>query len=241
MPEFSLARTFRNRGLLLQTGSQFSNSACENKFLVIEELVALVYCEAIKNQLITEIYPLIKKIKIALSDCQISTIAIDMLEMVEKNEVEECVDLFENIILTKNKKLYSSAFTGIQCLVFMKEKCDQDVSFEKFFSSIKYLDIEYSKTLWIHLTPLLRQPFFAKEEAQKYITLSVSKCIDIYEKLANQGERYYLDGLYNCVGTLHQYYKNVKRTGTNETDELKQCIEKAKNIKNYEIANIWSC
>ena len=29
MPEFSLARTFRNRGLLLQTGSQFSNSASE--------------------------------------------------------------------------------------------------------------------------------------------------------------------------------------------------------------------
>ena len=226
---------------LLEDNLMGEKDDCENKFLVIEELVALVYCEAIKNQLITEIYPLIKKIKIALSDCQISTIAIDMLEMVEKNEVEECVDLFENIILTKNKKLYSSAFTGIQCLVFMKEKCDQDVSFEKFFSSIKYLDIEYSKTLWIHLTPLLRQPFFAKEEAQKYITLSVSKCIDIYEKLANQGERYYLDGLYNCVGTLHQYYKNVKRTGTNETDELKQCIEKAKNIKNYEIANIWSC
>ena len=226
---------------LLEHNLMGEKDDCENKFLVIEELVALVYCEAIKNQLITEIYPLIKKIKIALSDCQISTIAIDMLEMVEKNEVEECVDLFENIILTKNKKLYSSAFTGIQCLVFMKEKCDQDVSFEKFFSSIKYLDIEYSKTLWIHLTPLLRQPFFAKEEAQKYITLSVSKCIDIYEKLANQGERYYLDGLYNCVGALYQYYKNVKRTGTNETDELKQCIEKAKNIKNYEIANIWSC
>lgn len=30
MPEFSLARTFRNRGLLLQTGSQFSNSALIN-------------------------------------------------------------------------------------------------------------------------------------------------------------------------------------------------------------------
>ena len=26
MPEFSFARTFRNRGLLLQTGSQFTNS-----------------------------------------------------------------------------------------------------------------------------------------------------------------------------------------------------------------------
>jgi len=29
MPEFNLARTFRNRGLLLQTGSQFPNSASQ--------------------------------------------------------------------------------------------------------------------------------------------------------------------------------------------------------------------
>ena len=160
--------------------------------------------------------------------------------MTEKNKLEECVDTFENIILTKNKKLYSSVFTGIQCLVFMKENYNQDVSFEKFFSSIKYLDIEYSKTLWIHLTPLLRQPFFATEKAQRYIALSINKCIDIYENLADQGERYYLDGLYNCVEALHQYYKSVKTTGTGETDELKQCVEKARKIKNYEIANIWS-
>lgn len=213
---------------------------CEKKFLVIGELVALVYCGAIKNQLITEIYPLIKRIKIALSDCQISTIAIDILEMTEKNKLEECVDMFENVILTKNKKLYSSVFTGIQCLVFIKANCNQDISFEKFFSSIKYLDIEYSKTLWIHLTSLLRQPFFAKEEAQRYITLSINKCIDIYEKLANQGERYYLDGLYNCVEALDQYYKSVKETQKGETNELKKCVEKAKKIKNYEIANIWS-
>ena len=149
--------------------------------------------------------------------------------------------MFENIILTKNKKLYSNAFTGIQCLIFMKEKCNQNISFEKIFSSIKYLDIEYSKTLWIHLTPLLRQPFFAKEEAQRYITLSINKCMDIYEKLANQGERYYLDGLYNCIVALYQYYKNVKTTEKSETNELKQCVDKAMKIKNYEIANIWSC
>ncbi len=213
---------------------------CENKFLVIEELVALVYCEAIQNQLGREIYPLIKKIKIALSDCSIRTIAIDMIEMVEENKLEECVDLFENIILTKNKKLYSNGFTGIQCLVFMKENCNQDVSFEKFFNSIKYLDIEYAKTLWIHLTPLLRKSFFTSEDAQRYITLSISKCIDIYENLANQGERYYLDGLYNCVEALHQYYKSIKNAGKSEIKELKECVEKAMKIKNYEITNIWS-
>lgn len=225
---------------LLKNNFMGEKNECESKFLVIEELVALIYCEAIQNQLITEIYPLIEKIKIALSDCKISTTAIDILEMTEKNKLEECIDMFENIILTKNKKLYSSVFTGIQCMVFLKENYNQNISFEKFFSSIKYLDIEYSKTLWIHLTPLLKQPFFAKEEHQRYITLSISKCIDIYEDLANQGERYYLDGLYNCVEALYRYYKSVSATGLGETDELKHCVEKAKKIKNYEIANIWS-
>ena len=104
---------------LLKDNFMGEKDECENKFLVIEELVALIYCEAIQNQLITEVYPLIEKIKTALSDCRISTIAIDILEMTEKNELEECVDMFENIILTKNKKLYSSVFTGIQCLVFL--------------------------------------------------------------------------------------------------------------------------
>ena len=37
MPEFNLARTFRNRGLLLQTGSQFSNSAA-----AISSIIAII-------------------------------------------------------------------------------------------------------------------------------------------------------------------------------------------------------
>mgnify|MGYP000567975428 FL=1 len=144
---------------------------CENKFLVIGELVALVYCESIQNQLITEIYPLIERIKIALSDCKISTIAIDIVEMTEKNKLEECVDTFENIILTKNKKLYSSVFTGIQCLVFMKENYNQDVSFEKFFSSIKYLDIEYSKNVMDSFDTFAQATFFRYGESTEIYCL----------------------------------------------------------------------
>ena len=164
---------------LLEYDFMGEKDECEDKFLVIGELVALVYCEAIQNQLIAEIYPLIEKIKKELTECKINTVAIDMLEMIEKDELEKCVDVFENTILTKNKKIYSSVFTGIQCLVFLKEENRQGISFEKFFSAIKYLDIEFSKTLWIHLTPLLRQPFFMHEEEQRYIALSIGKCIDI--------------------------------------------------------------
>lgn len=45
MPEFSLARTFRNRGLLLQTGSQFSNSAWDNGFDIPQTVLDNKKCD----------------------------------------------------------------------------------------------------------------------------------------------------------------------------------------------------
>lgn len=213
---------------------------CEDKFLEIGEIVALIYCEALQNELILEIRPYIEKIKKELNDCKINTVTIDMLEMIEKNELEKCIEIFENTILTKNKKYYSSVFTGIHCLAYIKRDSDENISFQNFFNAIKYLDIEFSKTLWVHLTPLMRSSFFMNEEAQRYIALAIEKCINIYEVLANKGERYYLDGLYNCVEALHEYYKGIKKNNKIETEELKKCIQKAKKIENYEIANIWS-
>ena len=244
-----LAQTVLNRSYefiihekkLLEYDFMGERDECENKFLVISELVALVYCEAIQNQLVMEIYPIVNRIKKELENCKINTIAIDMLEMIEKKELEKCVDAFENVILTKNKRDYSSAFTGIQCLVFINQYSNQDISFEKFFAAIKYMDIEYAKTVWIQLSSLLRQPFFGNEKAQKYIASSISKCIDIYVELANKGERYYLDGLYNCIAALYQYHKCINTAKKMEVDELKQCVGKAMKIENYEIANIWAC
>ena len=54
---------------------------------------------------------------------------------------------------------------------------------------------------------------------------------------------YFINGYLTNVTMMeddYQYYKSVKTTGTEETDELKQCVDKVKKIKNYEIANIWS-
>ena len=48
--------------------------------------------------------------------------------------------------------------------------------------------------------------------------------IDIYEDLVSQGERYYLDGLYNCAEALHQYYKSIRTTGTQNSASLKSAV-----------------
>lgn len=206
----------------------------------VSELVAYVYCEIIKNKMDSINFSLIDDIRNELKECKISTVAIDMIEMIKNEQINECIDLFENVILSKNKKNYASVFAGLQGLVYLKAKSSQSISFENFFNAIKYLDIEYSKTIWIYLTSLLRYPFFINQEAQKYISCSIKKCIDIYEELAKRGERYYLDGLYNCVVALHQYKKCIVQFKSIETEELKQCINRAKQIDNYEITNIWS-
>lgn len=225
---------------LLEYDFMGEREECEKKFLKVSELVAYVYCEIIKNKMDSINFSLIDDIRNELKECKISTVAIDMIEMIKNEQINECIDLFENVILSKNKKNYASVFAGLQGLVYLKAKSSQSISFENFFNAIKYLDIEYSKTIWIYLTSLLRYPFFINQEAQKYISCSIKKCIDIYEELAKRGERYYLDGLYNCVVALHQYKRCIVQFKSIETEELKQCINRAKQIDNYEITNIWS-
>jgi hypothetical protein len=217
---------------------------CIQKFLAINETVALVYIESLKIGFVDKVYCLIDKIKHELMDCNIEVIAIDMVEMISKGQYDNCMTTFENIILTKNKNKYSSAFTGIKCLLYyLREINDSKVnvatSFEYFFTAIKYLDIEYAKTIWIHLASLLRCDFFTTNQAQSYISISINKCVEIYEELANAGERNYLDGLYNCISALKQYYTYILERKVEVSRELMECVEIAKSKRNYEISNIW--
>lgn len=64
MPEFNLARTFRNRGLLLQTGSQFPNSAyytpsAENQLHFWGQADRIAYIKAINDVLSDYIEPIV--------------------------------------------------------------------------------------------------------------------------------------------------------------------------------------
>ena len=113
-----------------------------------------------------------------------------------------------------------------------------DSLFEGFFNAIKYMDIEYAKTLWIHIGPLLKNQFFVRNNAQKYVAVSIKACIEMYRVLADEGERFYLDGLYNCVTALNKYCQTICADKTEMILELKECLNIAKSIDNYEIGNI---
>lgn len=219
--------------------------ACINKFSLICDLVSYVYVEAVVKNWGTEIINLVKKNKAILEECNINVKPIEMVEMIQNEDYNKCWGIFDNIILGKNNENYSHAFTGLQCLlyylVYQKKPIEEvDVLFENFFNAIKYIDIEYARTLWIHIVPLLQNKFFMRDMAQKYVSVSIKKCIEMYQMLADKGERFYLDGLYNCITALHKYFLSINKNKSEISSELENCIEIVKNIENYEIKNIFT-
>ncbi|MDE7203370.1 MAG: SIR2 family protein [Lachnospiraceae bacterium] len=223
----------------------FEKYNTERKFEYIGELTALIYIQAIDKGFVASVNSKINEIWQELAESQIVTDAIRMVSEISNGHYCLCMEIFENIVLSKNKKNYSSVFTGIRCLLFHLESkrernVDIDSLFEKFMGSIKYLDVEYAKTIWIELTPLLMQDYLIDTRAQKYISSAIRKCMELYREPADKGQRFYMDGLFNCVDALHTYYECILDSHLEISRELEDCVAEAKVINNYEIRNIWN-
>lgn len=222
----------------------FERYSAEKKFEYIGELTAIIYIQAIDRGFAASVNGKINHIWKILDENQIVTDAICMVNEINNGQYHLCMEIFENIVLSRNKKKYSSAFTGIRCLLFHFESkgernADIDSSFEKFMGSIRYLDVEYAKTIWIELTSLMMQDYFLDIRLQKYIASAVGKCMELYKEPAEKGQRFYMDGLYNCVNALHSYYDCILDSQIEVSRELEDCVAEAKVIDNYEIRNIW--
>mgnify|MGYP004511794751 FL=1 len=218
---------------------------CERKFSYIGQLVSLIYAEAIKQNFIDEIREEINTAKNKLKECNINSVAIEMADNIEQKQYENCMDIFEKNILTKNQQNYSEIFTGIECMLFAIKENEIEAQkitglFEKFFAAIKYMDIEYAEIIWNYLSVTIKAEIFLGEQPQRYIADAAKTCIGIYWSLADKGDQLYLNGIYNCVNTLKEYEEYLIREGVSIVTELQECIESAKNIPNYEMQNIWS-
>lgn len=224
--------------------NDFEKFGAEKKFEYIGELVALIYIEALDRNFVDTISEKIDAVWQLLNKNQIVVDAIKMINWIEKGQYSMCTELFENVVLSKNKKNYSSVFAGMKCLIYYLENKEEgnallDSFFERFLSTIKYLDIEYAKTVWLELVSLFTQDFFTGKKAQKYVSSAIRKCIELYQEPSLKGKRFYMDGLYNCVNTLQCYCECVEESSAEMTQGLIDCVSKAKGIENFEIKNIW--
>ena len=214
------------------------------KYIRIGELAALIYTEAIREGFIEKIHVKIKEIKNSLENHEIPVFAINMVEAMERGLYDQCMELFEDVILSENKEAYSNVFLGMKCLLFHLEN-DLDGSayiadaFKNCLHMIRYLNIESAKSIWQELGSLLRHKLFIDVNIQTNVALLIERCLNAYSAPAQEGKRNYLDSLYNCTNALYVYYNQIKSFNVPIADELESCVQKVQNISDYEIKAIW--
>ena len=170
--------------------------------------------------------------------------AINMVEAMERGLYDQCMELFEDVILSENKEAYSDVFLGMKCLLFHLEN-DPDGSvhiadaFKNCLHMIRYLNVESAKSIWQELGSLLRHKLFIDVNIQTNVALLIERCLNAYSAPAQEGKRNYLDSLYNCTNALYVYYNQIKSFNVPIADELESCVQKVQNISNYEIKAIW--
>ena len=75
---------------------------------------------------------------------------------------------------------------------------------------------------------------------QEKIAESIKDCITLYKGPAQEGKRYFMDGLYNCITTLKEYSCQLKKMEIELSPNLDTTIKYAKSIDNEEIKNIFN-
>ncbi|WP_373484911.1 hypothetical protein [Acetobacterium malicum] len=217
----------------------------QDKFELISELVALIYCNAFENKLVNHSFKhQIEKIQRLLESCKINIDALLMVKDIEKEMYQRCIERFENVITLKDNEKYSGIFTGLQCLLFHLELKNEQISqvddsLISFIGAIKYFNIEHAKSIWVNFSYIVCRKYFEKEKFQNSIGKSIQTCLEMYRQSEGFENRHFLDGLYNCTTVLKLYYSQLLKNNISITEILEGCVAEAKRTENKELQNIW--
>lgn len=218
----------------------------ELKFEEISEVVALVYFNSIDSETLDEeTLSIINKIKDFLVKNNINIYTLSIIDNIKEEKYNKCIEYLNEMLFTRKNESYSGIFLGIQCLLYYLEKNHKNIdnikqSLLDILSLFKYLDIENSKSIWINISILIKNKLFEEIELQEKIAESIKDCITLYKGPAQEGKRYFMDGLYNCITTLKEYSCQLKKMEIELSPNLDTTIKYAKSIDNEEIKNIFN-
>lgn len=217
----------------------------ESECKEVGELVGLIYFNAIDNDILDEdTLDKINEIKEFLIQENINIDTLRMIDDIKTANYNKCIENLKNILFSKNKNYYSDISIGMPCLLYYLRKNnikDYDIkgSLLDTLSLFKYIDIENAQSIWMHISILMQDELFEDLEVQDRISESINQCIDLYKEPAQKGQRYFMDGLYNCIVTLRDYYYRLYKSDIKISPKLEEVIKGAKNIDNEEIKNIF--
>lgn len=137
----------------------------------------------------------------------------------------------------------SQAFTALDIVVVYKNFKNNDIEIEgellDLIKSLKYMDVKNSRSILLHLSPIITREMFLTPQFKNVIISSLHECLDIYEIAITDINKDYLDALFNLSNLANRYYTELQNHQIEIPEEMYQLIDKLRNLPLNEVKNMW--
>ena len=213
-------------------------------FSKLSELVAYIITQAAisgcYNQTTKD---LVSNIKDIFKETETSVLSISILEkLVSDNWKDVYKDIMKQI-MSGSLDSTSQAFTALDIVVVYKNFKNNDIKIEDelldLIKSLKYMDVKNSRSILLHLSPIITREMFLTSRFKNVIISSLQECLDIYEIAITDINKDYLDALFNLSSLANRYYDKLIKHQIQIPEEMNQLIDKLRKLPLNEVKNMW--
>lgn len=208
------------------------------------EFIAMVYTLKAGEEGTENILKIIERIWLLIKEKEEGGIAIEAVKTGLKSSYVQSLNMLKPAFWSNNKKVIEEAAMGLQLVLFMAKKNNQDITQVKeaileIMDKLQYADIKYVKSIW----NLLRQPIvngLADDVTlQDKVAEIYTNCIKSYSYNGLKGDKYYFEAMYNCNNTLKRYMEQINTKEISVGHSLHNVVEYIKSLNIPELSTVW--
>lgn len=213
-------------------------------FSKLSELVAYVVTQAaISGCYDNSVKDLVSKIKGVFQETETSILGINILEKLVSDNWQDIYKDIMKQIMSGSLNHTSQAFTALDIVVVYKNFKNKDIKIEdellNLIKSLKYMDVRNSRSILLHLSPIITREMFLTSQFKNVIISSLQDCLDIYEIAITDINKDYLDALFNLSNLANRYYIELQNHQIQIPDEMNQLIDNLRKLPLNEVKNMW--
>lgn len=218
--------------------------AAQQYFSKLSELVAYIITQATITDCFNQTTKnLVNNIKDILNETEISILSISIIEELISDNWQEAYKDIMKYIMSSSLDSKSQAFTALDIVVVYKIFKNNDIEIEgdllDLFKALKYMDVKNSRSILLHLSPIITRELFLTSRFKHVIITSLKDCLDIYITAITDVNKDYLDALFNLSNLTKSYYAKLQSHNIQIPKEMDQLINNLRELPLNEVKNMW--
>ena len=186
---------------------------------------------------------LVSKIKGVFQETETSILSINILEKLVRDNWNDVYKDIMKQIMSGSLDYISQAFTALDIVVVYKNFKNEDIKIEDelldLIKSLKYMDVKNSRSILLHLSPIISREMFLTSQFRNVIISSLQECLDIYEIAITDINKDYTDALFNLSNLANRYYVELQNHQIQIPEGMNQLIDKLRKLPLNEVKNMW--